>query len=237
MKSRQSGNVLFLILIAVALFAALSYAVTLSSRGGGNNTAKESASTGAARVFNFETALRAAITRLMTIHGIDIFSLSFNNDIYKSINGTLIFSAMGTPVNPSFYVFHPQGGSVSPQIFPDISIPCPTCAAGLMAPGHLNIQFINVPDVGTATADLSAGIFNLNKDVCLALNEKNGISFIPVANVTFANFEGTTSIPAVAPASGVTSADLDAIKGKTSFCFLENTSTNRYIYRMILQVN
>ena len=49
---KESGNVLFLILIAVALFAALSYAATKSNQSGTNVT-KERTQTEAAQILQY----------------------------------------------------------------------------------------------------------------------------------------------------------------------------------------
>ena len=49
-KCREEGNVLFLILIAVVLFAALSYAVTSSTRSGGGSVSKDKAKSYAAAI-------------------------------------------------------------------------------------------------------------------------------------------------------------------------------------------
>lgn len=62
--SRQRGNALFLILIAVALFAALSYAITQSSRGGSGTVDKEKDAIMAAQILQIGSDIRAAATRL-----------------------------------------------------------------------------------------------------------------------------------------------------------------------------
>ena len=77
-KNKESGNVLFLILIAVALFAALSYAVTQSSRSGGSGTDEESNLINSSVMTQYPAALRTAILRMSISGGVDATLIEFN---------------------------------------------------------------------------------------------------------------------------------------------------------------
>lgn len=98
---RENGNVLFLILIAVALFAALSYAVTQSTRSGGGDASKETNLINASTMTQQGAAIRSAVTRMMTSGTASAEELLFDPpSIFSSLTADEI----------SREVFHPQGG-------------------------------------------------------------------------------------------------------------------------------
>jgi hypothetical protein len=74
----QSGNVLFLILIAVTLFAALSYAVTQSTRGGGNATSEKLA-LDAAQIQQWHSTLKYNFIKFSLNSGIAQPDIRINN--------------------------------------------------------------------------------------------------------------------------------------------------------------
>ena len=64
-RSGERGNVLFLILIAVALFAALSYAVTQSTRSGSGDASGETNLISSAQLTQYPAGIRTSIVRMI----------------------------------------------------------------------------------------------------------------------------------------------------------------------------
>lgn len=111
----QNGNVLFLILIAVALFAALSYAVTQSSRGGGNAD-KETLQLKATEILQYGALLKATTDKLRLINGCDLTELSIEADWNAdgSIDGSSSDRHNTTsPTDGSCHYFDSNGGGLS----------------------------------------------------------------------------------------------------------------------------
>jgi len=101
----RSGNVLFLILLAVALFAALSYAVTKATGGGVIDIEKEESEMEIAKTENFESAVNAALWRLKLANGCRDDAIS-----YETPEGD--YENPLSPVDYRCHVFHPEGGGV-----------------------------------------------------------------------------------------------------------------------------
>lgn len=166
--NNQKGNVLFLILIAVALFAALSYAVTQSSRSGGD-ASRETNILNAAQLTQYPTSIRTAVLRLV------IDGYQDTNILYNPPAGG--FTAASEP----FEVFATIGGGAINQ-----NAPSEVMAQGGVNPDgtwFINMDF-EVPGLGRSAAALSgneliAFLPGITESVCTRINLEAGILDLP----------------------------------------------------------
>ncbi len=164
--SSSRGNALFLILIAVALFAALSYAVTQSGRGG-SGINKEKALLNAAQLTQYGASLEAALTR-MTLTGTAADSIAFcsfggvNDSSASCAVGVNEFCTTGTDC-----LFAAEGGGVVPRDDIDTG---ETASIIYISPDATIFHF----NVGTALPD-SAITVQVSLEVCEAINDGLGL--------------------------------------------------------------
>lgn len=162
----EAGNVLFLILIAVALFAALSYAVTSSSRSGGSDASEETSLISSASITQYPASIRTAIVRMIVSDGVADTELEFNSP-----------SSFGTcTVSGAHCVFHADGGGATYSRAP----------ADAMANGQLGTWYFNagyeITNVGRTSPgsavgnDIIAFLPDIKSSLCTKLNSELGLS-------------------------------------------------------------
>lgn len=179
----EKGNVLFLILIAVALFAALSYVFSSSMRGGSQN-GNEEALVKSSKIIQFGAAVSQAVSRMTILSEAEETELCFytgNNDETYNHAGCS---------DDKHKIFHPQGGGVSYQK------PAEELNVGLEweFTANTRVKGLKTDNANDASsADLVMLLRNFNRTLCQRINEKIGISGIPedFGDIDIYRFDGT----------------------------------------------
>ena len=175
---KQSGNALFLILIAVALFAALSYAITQSGRGGGN-ISKEANALLAAQIVQQATDIQQSIQRAVIL-GTDIADLELCHA------GQVLGACANSGTNTGLCtigencLFASDGFNASHLEIPTGAYEDKTKSLSWKYVETAGVSGVNL--TGTATNDVLMaldGLFTdttrINRDLCIELNSRLGV--------------------------------------------------------------
>lgn len=161
---------MFLILIAVALFAALGYAVTSSSQSSGSGVSQESAKLCASRILQFGSGVQQTIERMRISGNVPVYKLDFRTLIRKKFDGTTLLAAnLSCPAAEEsecgVYMNIPF------QTFETCSI---TTTNNLMG-GHNLAQIAPIEGVGTPNNDVVLRFQGIRPDVCAEINRAEGL--------------------------------------------------------------
>lgn len=164
----QRGGALVYILIAIALFAALSFTLSRQTdTNEANSLDEERAEIIATQLISTAAQIKSAVDQML-FSGSKINNLNFELPTNASFEtGTLIHK-----------VYHPQGGGVTPPRLPPESIS--QNGTDPVAGWYMG-RFNNVEWTATTGQDVILVAYQISRAVCAAINDKiNGSTTIPV---------------------------------------------------------
>ncbi len=234
---KQSGNVLFLILIAVALFAALSYVVSSSTRTGSGTTERERLQLTVSEIFNYVTAVQVGLTRLQSV-GCKENQISFNNPVDAAAAAAYAFTEdynnTNAPPNHSCDIFHPAGGAVAYKDVPAnwIESTDPSLKRFFYTTGDA-VQNIGTDCANDACTEINMNLWSISKKLCEAINDKLGYHYLN-ANIPTDALFGCPFSGEYSCGGGVNAVFTNpALAGKSLVCYNDNNFG--YVFNAVLQ--
>ncbi len=210
MIKNQSGNVLFYILIAVALIASLSFAVTQGNRENTGHLDDKKTEMSANRLIEYSNTVANAISQLR-LRGCTETEISFENDL-SATN----YNNSGAPSDESCHVFKPNGGGVHYHEY------------DVIFTGDYHISRL-----GTSEPELMMDV-RIGQSTCIAVNEALGVENSGVDGPpsdklsTGTIFDGDYGSSAYDSNTRIEHSDLI---GKTAFCRVSTGSGSSAVYR------
>lgn len=223
-RSSESGNILFYILIAVALLAALSYAISKSNTGSTTQLNSERSRLAATEMLEYATILGNAASQLR-LRGCKLTEISF-------AGATGSYANANAPTDNTCHIFHASGGGISLQAPPEAALVTTTTPWVFSA--DMEINGVGSTCAADGCADLVAYIPGVKDSVCDAINELSGIdspATRPVQNdASYGTFQGTyTYVDTMGDQVGTAK-----LSSKSAGCFQSTADGVFVLYKVLL---
>ena len=168
----QKGNVLFLILIAVVLFAALAFVVSSSMRSNPGSVSEDKAKLIATQMVQFGNTLTNSAMRLIMSNGCTNRNLNFYHSGFARD-----FTNNDAPADGSCNIFGPNGASVPAMKPPQGAVPAGTASPNneYFYVGCMEVWGVGTSGTGEPSKELLVQAI-VTREVCLQINEKMGIT-------------------------------------------------------------
>lgn len=220
----EQGNVLFIILIAVAIFGMLSVAVmnSRSSTGGSTTSiAREASQLQVTALLSWVDSVKSSVDYMMLNNDTIISGISFKDPRPDQNASTAHAENTDNPNSRGVMdeVFHPSGGGA---VWRDFSV-----GESAIFSTFFNAQHA-IADVGTSAADLAFFIVDFPLEQCVEVNKKAGLghtegSFPTDTTTVTAHYKGSFG-----------AATIDNVEGAPYGCFLQNASPETFWFYYVI---
>lgn len=218
------GGVLVIILVAVALFAALSFAMTQGMRGGSGQLTEQQAKLAASELVEYSNQVHQAVKSLL-IKGCLDTQISF-----ESAATGIEYHNPNAPLDHSCDVFHSNGGGLK-----HMEVPPRYTTTNRLWTFYGDSR---VTDIGTIENDLMMSAASLKQEICLEMNKMYGIDNpdgIPPVDTHNAPAAFTGSYALVAGQKEIGDQS-NLLKNKQAFCRKPTATNTNNIYHRVLIV-
>lgn len=226
MNAAERGNVMFYILIAVALLAALIFAVSQSGRGNVQQVNVERARLLGSEVIEYASAVTTAFAQLR-LRGCNLDEMNFENDVIAG------YTNAGAPADGTCNIFALAGGGVT---FKRPAADAVTATGVHVFSAQAELQDIGTTCAASGCADLIMFTGPLSESVCAQINDRLGVGDDgdppPEGNANAATIAKYTGAVTYANTFGDDAPGL-IFKGKSAACIEDTNDSLFYFYKVL----
>lgn len=228
MRHSERGNVLFYIFLAVALFGALSFAVSQSGRESGQTAATEKDRLRATEIIDYGDSVAKSVG-ILRLRGTTLATLRFSDPALSAVN-----YGAPNPANATNEVFNIEGGGINYRPAGSDTVTTSTAEDYQFLSGNA-VKGIGATCAAATCSDLMIVLANVKTTICLEINTLAGIPNPSGAPPIDSQLDTTHFFQGAMTYSQTIGDEATSIglAGQLYGCFLNNNDLKNYFYRVL----